>query len=84
MSKKTTVWLVGSDDGWDALYIDGKAVHQNHSIRVREFMEHLQEAGLAKDVDFRSGYVEGEEANRKMEDLGCMPDNFSEIEDDVS
>lgn len=81
---KTTVWLVGSDNGWDALYINGKAVCQNHGISIRDFMDHLQETGLAKDVDFKSGYVDGKEANREIEDLGCMPDNFSEIEDSVS
>lgn len=83
-AKKTKVWLVGSDDGWDALYIDGKAVFQNHSISIHTFMEYLQEAGLAKDVEFCSGSVSGDEANRKLEDLGCMPDSFADIEDDVS
>jgi hypothetical protein len=59
-------------------------VFQNHSISIHTFMEYLQKAGLAKDVEFCSGSVAGEEANEKLCNLGCMPDNFSEIEDDVS
>ncbi len=84
MKRKVKVWLIGSNDVWDALYIDGKAVFQNHSISIHSFMEYLQGAGLAKDVDFSTGSVTGEGANEKLESMGAMPDEFSEIEDDVS
>ena len=83
MSKKTVVWLVGTDDGWSGIYIDGKRVHENHGISIRDFMDHLQTAGLAQDVDFKSGYLQGEEANVIMEDLGGLPDDFKNIEDNV-
>ena len=84
MTKKQDVWLVGTDDGWEGLYVDGKAVYQNHRISVRDFVLTLQEHDLALDVDFRDGYVAGEDANRAIEDAGCLPDNFSDIEDNIS
>jgi len=82
--KKTEVWLVGTDDGWSGIYINGKRVHENHGISIRDFMDHLQSAGLAKDVDFKDGWLQGEEANIIMEDLGGLPDDFKNIEDNVS
>lgn len=81
---KTTVWLVTTDDGWSAIYINGKSAYQNHGISIRDFVLAIQKAGLAEDVDFKDGFIDNEEALQKMAYLGCMPDDFSEIENDVS
>lgn len=81
---KGQVWLIGTDDGWSAIYIDGKAVYQNHGISISDFMKCLKEAGLAKDLEFADGYASGEKADQICEDLGCLPDNFTDIEDCVS
>jgi hypothetical protein len=80
---KTVVWLVSTDDGWEALYIDGKAVYQNHRISIRDFMSCLDEYGLTKDFYFKDGVVAGDEANAQCEDLGQLPDEFADIEDCV-
>ncbi len=77
--RKREVWLVGTDDGWDGLFIDGVSAYQDHRISIRDFMAALHEAGLAKDVDFRIGYVTGE-ANRKIEDLGRFPDLLKDVD----
>lgn len=82
-TKKTTVWLVENDDGWKALYINGKSVFQDHGLKPEDLMELLQEAGLAKDVDLKTGSLVGEEADQALMDLGCMPDDFADIEDHV-
>lgn len=82
--KKTTVWLVSTDDGWEALYIDGKSVYQDHRISVRDFMSCLEDYDLVNGLIFRDGAVSGEEANRICEERGNLPDNFEDIEDHVS
>jgi len=80
---KTIVWLVSTNDGWEALYIDGKAVYQDHRISIRDFMSCLSEYGLTRDFVFNDGAVAGEEANAQCESLGCLPDEFADIEDNV-
>ena len=82
--KKTVVWLVGTDDGWSALYIDGKAVFQNHGITIRDFVSLLEDHDLIKDFVFKDGYASGEKADEICANLGQLPDNFGEIEDCVS
>jgi hypothetical protein len=83
-TRKTTVWLVESDDGWKALYINGKSVFQDHGLKPEDLMELLQEYGLAKDVDFKTGSLVGEEADQMLMDLGHMPVDFADIEDHVA
>lgn len=81
--KKTEVQLVSLDDGWVGIYINGKLVHQNHDLSVRVFMHHLQSIGLAKDIDFKDGEPESEEADQRIQDMGELPENFADIAKDI-
>lgn len=59
-------------DDWQGLYIDGGLVEENHSIRITDLLEILEDRKLLTfdyhEVD--QGY---------LEDLGNLPDNFDDI-----
>lgn len=77
--KKVEVYLVGTDDGWDGIYINGVAVYQDHHISIRDFMAVLAEHNVLKGVVFKSGFVAGREANEEVQANGALPNNLAEI-----
>lgn len=67
---------VSNDDDWVALYIEGEAVQQNHSLDVGAVLEELSERGL---IDYESYIVD----NDWLLDQGWLPEEFSEIPEGV-
>lgn len=47
--------LLSTDDGWSALYADGKLVYQDHSgnMTIANFIKTLKAAGVATCFDFQ-------------------------------
>lgn len=47
--------LLSTDDGWSALYADGKLVYQGHSenMTIANFIKTLKAAGVATCFDFQ-------------------------------
>ena len=60
-------------DDWQGLYIDGGLVEENHSIRITDLLEMLEDRRLLT-FDYHEvnqGY---------LEDLGNLPDKFDDID----
>lgn len=84
VSKKTTVWLVSTDDSRDAIYIDGKVAYQDHSISARDLMRVLEDYSLTDNFHFYDGGLTGDEANRRILESGSWPEDFADIAKDIS
>lgn len=78
MSKKREVTIVNADD-WKGLYIDGKLVFQNHSIRISDLVECLEEAGIKLGFELTEGELT-EDGYERIQDEGCLPDDLEEVD----
>lgn len=62
-----SVHLVYMDD-WQALYVDGKLVLENHSLRAKDILK-------AIGVEFQALHLE-----ENLEIRECLPANFEELQ----
>lgn len=60
-------------DDWQGLYIDGELIEENHSIRITDLLEMLEDRRLLT-FDYH------EVDQRYLEDLGNLPDSFDDID----
>ncbi len=63
---------VSNDDDWEALYIDGDASQQNHSLDVDALLEALASYGV---IEYESYIVDQD----WLYDQGWLPEEFSDI-----
>jgi hypothetical protein len=76
--KKPKIRIVSTASGdWQALYINGKSVHQAHSISIDDFFAVLKANNVSCCLDYDSveaGRVDSLEA----EDCGSLPDSIAD------
>jgi hypothetical protein len=70
--KKKTFTVVGGTEEWEGLYVDGKLVMQDHSLRVHHLLEWLAENGYL--------ILEGEQVDQEaLNDRGHLPESLDEL-----
>jgi hypothetical protein len=75
VKKRKPVFTVASGtEEWQGLYVDGKLVMQDHSLRVPHLLEYLAEQGYFA-LDSRE--VEQETLN----DRGHLPETLTELDE---
>lgn len=72
------VTIVDTGDYWTAVYVNGKSVWQDHSLKPYELIEILKEhCGLELEVEWP-------ELSQKQfvhcQDVGRLPDNLDDLE----
>jgi hypothetical protein len=70
-----TIDIVTLDD-WEGLYINGKLVDEDHSIRLDTVLKKL---AREYKFTFRSRYV-SPEFEEKIHEVGNLPENLDEVE----
>jgi len=74
------VVLIDTGDYWEALYVDGKVVYQDHEINKMEFLR------MAEEYDFKYSDVVGADVEYedfdKCQKTGSFPDTLSEFVSD--
>ncbi len=74
MSRGLDITLVSTGNDWDALYINGKAVMQAHSITMEDVLEYL---GIA--VTISRPTVDDEWFDEYADKYGQLPDNLVDV-----
>lgn len=71
-SKPRALTVVGGTEEWEGLYVDGKLVMQDHSLRVHHVLEYLAESGYF--------VLDGKEVDQEtLNDRGCLPGTLDEL-----
>ncbi len=53
-----TIELIGLNDDWEALYINGTKIEENHSVSGEDILKALAKLGI---LTYQSAYVESDE-----------------------
>lgn len=83
MKAKHVVRLVTTEDGWQALYLDGESILQGENLDAALVLFTLNEHGVFKEVDVECLRAEGEYIDGLRSTYLELPGYLVDIEDYV-